>query len=56
MSGRMTLQWDELHGVHDRLGATKRAPLTGLDVWRGDGFRTLEERLRILRRLGSDFR
>src|SRR5579863_3491271 len=31
-------------------------PLTGLDVRRGDGLRTLEERLRILRCLRSDFR
>src|SRR6267142_119317 len=56
MSRSMTRQWDELHAVYDRLGPTKRAPLTGLDVWRCDGLRTLEERLRILRRLGSDFR
>ena len=31
-------------------------PLTGLDVRPCDGLRTLEERLRILWRLGSDFR
>src|SRR6267378_3613538 len=56
MSWGMTSQQDELHAVHDRLGATKRVPLAGLDVWRCDGLRTLEERLRILRRLSSDFR
>src|SRR6266853_1004354 len=52
----MTSQRDELHAVDDWLGASKRMPLTGLDVWRSDGLRTLEERLRILRRLSSDFR
>src|SRR6202795_760249 len=52
----MTRQRDELHAVDDCLGATKRVPLTGLDVRRCDGLRTLEERLRILRRLSSDFR
>src|SRR5216683_3172800 len=52
----VTRQGNELHAVHDRLGATKRAPLAGLDVRRCDGLRTLEERLRILRRLSSDFR
>src|SRR5882672_1661440 len=51
----MTGQWDELHAVNDRLGATKRVPLAGLDVWRCDGLCTLEERLRILRRLSSHF-
>src|SRR6202166_4358895 len=56
MSRSMTRQWDKLHPVDDCLGATKRVPLTGLDVRRCDGLRTLEERLRILRRLGSDFR
>src|SRR5713101_3489596 len=56
MSRGMTRQRDELHAVDDWLGATKRVPLTGLDVWRCDGLRTLEERLRILRRLSSDFR
>src|SRR5258708_7879368 len=56
MSRRMTRQRDELHAVDDWLGATKRVPLTGLDVRRCDGLRTLEERLRILRRLSSDFR
>src|SRR5260370_21034925 len=55
MSGRVTRQREELHAVDDWLGATKRVPLTGLDVRRCDGLRTLEERLRILRRLSSDF-
>src|SRR6476661_8378040 len=52
----MTGQRDNLHAVDDWLGATERVPLTGFDVRRCDGLRTLEERLRILRRLGSDFR
>src|SRR5712664_4461487 len=52
----MTRQRDELHAVDDWLGATKRVPLARLDVRRCDGLRTLEERLRILRSLGSDFR
>src|SRR4029077_1449909 len=56
MSRGMTRQRDELHAGDDWLGATKRVPLTGLDVGRCDGLRTLEERLRILRRLSSDFR
>src|SRR5580692_8712033 len=56
MSRGMTRQRDEFHAVDDCLGATKRVPLTGLDVRRRDGLRTLEERLRILRRLSSDFR
>src|SRR5713101_9819175 len=56
MARRMTGQRDDLHAVNDWLGAAKRVPLTGLDVRRSDGLRTLEERLRILRRLGSDFR
>src|SRR4029077_17145451 len=56
MSRGMTRQRDELHAVDDLLGATKRVPLAGLDVRRCNGLRTLEERLRILRRLGSDFR
>src|SRR5258708_14656452 len=56
MSCGMTRQRDELHAVDDWLGATKSVPLTGLDVRRCDGLRTLEERLRILRRLSSDFR
>src|SRR6266849_5039220 len=56
MSRGMTRQRDELYAVDDWLGATKRVPLTGFDVWRGDGLRTLEERLGILRRLSCDFR
>src|ERR1700731_993239 len=56
MSRSMTRQRHELHAVDDWLGATKGVPLTGLDIRRCDGLRTLEERLRILRRLGSDFR
>src|ERR1700682_1376167 len=56
MSRGMTRQRDDLHAVDDWLGATERVPLTGLDVRRCDGLRTLEERLRILRRLCSDFR
>src|SRR5258708_5381943 len=56
MSRGMTRQRDELHAVDDRLGATERVPLTGLDIRRSDGLRTLKERLRILRSLGSDFR
>src|ERR1700722_15610382 len=56
MSRRMTRQRDELHAVDDWLGATKRVPLTSLDVRRCDGLRTLKERLRILRRFSSDFR
>src|SRR6266853_65896 len=52
----MTRQRDELHSVYDRFGATERAPLTGPDIRRCDGLRTLEERLRILRGLGCDFR
>src|ERR1700692_543861 len=56
MSRGMTRQRDDLHAGDDWLGATKRVPLAGLDVRRCDGLRTLEERLRILRRLGSDFR
>src|SRR6202171_6715934 len=56
MSRGMTVQRDDLHAVYDRLGATERVPLASLDVWRCDGLRTLEKRLRILRRLGGDFR
>src|ERR1700676_1298575 len=56
MSRGMPRQWDESHTVDDWLRATERVPLTGLDIRRCDGLRTLEERLRILRRLGSDFR
>src|SRR6266404_4443508 len=56
MSRGVTMQRDDLHAVDDWLGATERVPFTGLDVRRCDGLRTLEERLRILRRLSSDFR
>src|ERR1700694_198387 len=56
MSRGVTMQWDDLHAVDDWVGATERVPLTGLDVRRCDGLRTLGERLRILRRLSSDFR
>src|SRR5712671_4081571 len=56
MSRGMTSQRDELHAVDDWLGASKRVPLTCLDVRGGDALRALEERLRILRRLSSDFR
>src|ERR1700730_14758171 len=56
MSRGMTRQRDELHAVDDWCGASKRVPLTRLAVRRCDGLRTAEERLRILRRLGSDFR
>src|SRR6202158_2501835 len=55
MSRGMTWQRNELHAVDDWLGATKRVPLAGLDVRRCDGLRTLEERVRILWRLSSDF-
>src|SRR5439155_4382969 len=56
MSRGMTRQRNKLHAVDHWLGATKRVPLTGLDVRRCDGLRTLEERFRILRRLSSGFR
>src|SRR6266404_5730309 len=56
MSRGMTRQRHELHAVDDCLGAAERVPLPGLDIRRCDGLRTLEERLRILWRLGSDFR
>src|SRR6202051_2047314 len=56
MSGGVTRQRHDLHSVDNWLGATERVPFTGLDVRRCDGLRTLEELLRILRRLGSDFR
>src|SRR4029077_11610661 len=56
MPRSVTRQRDELHAVDDWLGATKRVPLTGLDVRRCDGLRALEERLRVLRRLSSNFR
>src|SRR6266849_3731586 len=52
----MTRPRDDLHAVDDWLGPTKRVPFTGLDVRRRDGLRTLEERLRILRCLSSNFR
>src|SRR5689334_13198333 len=52
----VTRQRDELHSVDDSLGAVKCVPFTGLDVRRCDGLCTLEERLCILRGLGSDFR
>src|SRR5258708_39991658 len=55
MSRGMTSQRHQLHAVHDRLGPTERMPLAGLDVRRCDGLCALEERLRILRRLGSNF-
>src|SRR5260221_11928194 len=56
MSRGMTRQWDEFNAVHDGLGAAERVPLAGLDIRRRDGLRPLEERLRILWRLGGDFR
>src|SRR5260370_33980888 len=56
MSWGMARQRDELHAISDRLGTSKRAPHAGLDVWRCDGLRTLEEPLSVLWRLGSDFR
>src|SRR5260221_11976068 len=56
MSRGMTRQRDKLHAVDNWLDATNRVPLTGLDVRRCDGLRTLEERLRILWRLSGDFR
>src|SRR5260221_9333021 len=56
MSRGMTRQRDELHAVDDWFGATKCVPLTGFDVRRCDGLRTLEEWLRVLRRVSSDFR
>src|SRR5437879_11426448 len=56
MSRGVTMQRDDLHAVDDWLVATERMPFTGLDVRRCDGLRTLEERLRILRRLSSDSR
>src|ERR1700682_3622458 len=56
MSRGVTMQWDDLHAVDDWVGATERVPLTGLEVRRRDGLCTLEERLRVLRRLSSNFR
>src|SRR5216684_4603581 len=55
MAWSVTRQRDGSQAVDDRLGAAKCVPLVGLDVQRCDGLRTLEERLRVLRRLGSDF-
>src|SRR5207245_9207442 len=55
MSRGMTGQRDDQHAVDDRLGAAERVPLAGLDVRRTDGLGALEERLRLFRRLGSDF-
>src|SRR2546421_1830536 len=55
MSRGMTGQRNDLHAVDDRLGAAERVPLAGLDVRRSDGLGALEERLRLFRRLGSDF-
>src|SRR5467141_2747244 len=52
----MTKQRDDLHPVHNCLGATKRVPLAGLDVRRGDGLGSLEESLCLLWCLGRDFR
>ena len=56
MSRGMTRQRDDLHAVNDRLGATKRVPLAGLDVRRGDGLGGLEAFLCLLWCLGRDFR
>src|SRR6266571_3275144 len=56
MSRGVTRQRDGLHAIDDWLGPAKRVPLPGLDIRRCDGLRTLEERLRILRRLSGDFR
>src|SRR6267142_4474368 len=56
MARGMSGQGHEFHPVDDWLGGTKRMPLTGLDVRRRDGLRTLEEWLCILRRPGSDVR
>jgi len=52
----MTRQRDGLYAVGDWLGTTKGVPLAGLEVRRRDGLRTLEERLGLFRRFGSDFR
>src|SRR5258707_616946 len=56
MSRGMTAERRDLHAVNDLIGVAKRVPLSGLDVWRRDPLCTLEELLRILRRLGGDFR
>src|SRR5712691_5566919 len=52
----VTKQGNKLQARDDCLGTAKCVPLVGLDVRRSDGLRTLEERLCVLRRLGSDFR
>ena len=51
----MAMQRNELHTVHDRLGAAERVPLAGLDVRGRDALRAPEERLRIFRCFGGDF-
>src|SRR5260370_29343290 len=56
MSRSMTAERYDLHAVNDLIGVAKRVPLSGFDVWRCDALCTLEELLRILRRLGGDFR
>src|SRR5713101_7834622 len=56
MARGMSRQGNEFHAVDDGLGATKRVPLTRLDVRRCDRLRTLEEWLYIPRSLGSDVR
>src|SRR5260370_35907526 len=56
MSRGMTRQRDELHAVDDSFGASKCVPLTGFDVRRCDGLRTLEEWFRVLRRVSGDLR
>src|SRR5260370_22261473 len=55
MSRGMTRQRDDLYAVDDWLGATKRVPLASPDRRRCDRLHTLEERLRIVRSLRSDF-
>src|SRR5260370_19580345 len=55
MSRGVTMQRDDLYAFDNWFGATKRVPLAGLDVRRGDGLRPLEERFRILRCLRIDF-
>src|SRR6202171_4829405 len=47
----VTRERKELHAVDDWLEASKRVPLTRLNVRRRNGLRAPEERLRILRRL-----
>src|SRR5258708_14082328 len=56
MAWSVTRQRNELHAVDDCLGATKRVPLSGLDVRCCDGLCTLEEWLRVLRGLSSEVR